>query len=477
MKRPLVFLVATIASGLACGFFLQSPWASLFLATLALGLGCLFFRKKLLRFLSALLCFTIGLGIATIHLYLQPDLSHLSTPRVIIEGRVLSVPKEYGDYNTLILKSDTLQAVNQAGQVQTVEESAYFKLNYTRVDGGVPSVGDSLRVYGNFEWENTRKRICGTVMVVRAERTENRMNNGFFRFAKTCAGAVSQHIERNYSGQTGALLSAILNGDQSNLSQETKEQFSRAGLTHLVAVSGMNISILLFFFTYLAFFLPRRWKLTLSLPLLLFLVVFTGAPPSILRAAVMSATFLLADLQGRDSDSLTNLFFAAGVLLLFNYDVLYDLSFQLSFLSVLGLILGIPLFTHPFFDRWYGKVLACTIAAQLGSLPVVVGVFGRLCPYGTFTNLLLVPLFPLTIGVCLGALILLVLIPPLGQLMVPVSETLISVYLWVTEKVGNLPGAVIDVGDVSSEIGVFLGCFMVAGYLVLRMKQQKACVL
>lgn len=469
MKRPLVFTVAMLSAGIACGFFFQSVLAALLIAVSVLAVACFLLKQKWWVFLLATAFFVAGLCGAMLHVWSRPDLPY--STRMIVEGRVLSIPKEYEKHNKLVLKSESTQLLNEAGEIESFERPLYFELSYVPTEESV-SIGDSLRVYGYFLRNRERMRICGSLSEERVELLENRFDNAFVRFSHSCADWLNTHIRKHYSGQTGALLAAILTGDQSGISKETKENFKRAGLTHLIAVSGMNISILIFFFTALAFFIPRRWRLALSLPLLLFLVIFTGAPPSILRAAAMSAIFLLADLQGRDSDGLTNLFFAAGVLLLMDYDILYDISFQLSFLSVLGLILGMPLLKHPFFQNRFGKLLGTTIMAQLGALPVTVAVFGKLYPYATFTNLLVVPLFPLTIGVCLAVLILLVLIPPLGRLVLPVSAALVNAYLWVTEKIGSLPGAVVDVTNVAGEIGVFLACALAAGYLLLKLRKE-----
>lgn len=469
MKRPLVFGIATFSIGMVCGFFFQSVIAALLIALSVFAVACYLLKQKWWVFLLAVTFFTAGLLGAMAHIWTRPELPRET--RMIVEGRVLSVPKEYDGYGTTVIKSEHVRYLGEDGEIHSTEKPLYFNLNYTNTVGDSFSIGDSVRAYAEFRsW--SRKRICGTLNSVNVTTVENRFDNAFVRFSRNCSEGLGKYINKHYSGQTAALLTAILTGDQSGLSKETQEAFRKAGMTHLIAVSGMNISILLLLFTYLAFFIPRRWRLVLSLPLLLFLVIFTGAPPSILRAAIMSATFLLADIQGRDSDALTNLFVAAGVLILLDYDVLYDVSFQLSFTAVLGLILGMPLLTHPFFQHWFGKVVGSTMMAQLGALPITIGVFGGIYPYATLTNLAMVPIFPMTIGLCLGVIVLTWILPPLGQILLPMSENAISVYLWVAKMVAKLPGAEVDISDVCSEVGVFLACAIGAGYLLLKLRQK-----
>ncbi|MBQ1935533.1 MAG: ComEC/Rec2 family competence protein [Clostridia bacterium] len=465
MKRPLVFGVATLSAGLVCGFFFKSFLGALLIGFAVFGIGCFVLKQRWWVFLLASSFFLAGLLGAMLHIWTRPELPQQT--RMITEARVISVPKDYGTYSTAVIKADKTRFPNAKGELVTVESPLYFSINSKRTS---LSIGDTIRVYGDFK-QAEKGRIYGNLKAEQVLLTEDRFNNFFTRFARNCSEGLGSYIKEHYSGEKGALLAAILTGDQNGLSKSTKDAFSKAGISHLVAVSGMNISILIFLFTALAFFIPRRLRLLITLPLLLFLVVFTGGSPSILRAAVMSATFLLADFQGRDSDGLTNLFVAVGVLLLMDYDVLYDVSFQLSFSAVLGLILGMPLLTHPIFERWYGRVLGATMMAQLGALPISVAVFGNLYPYSLLTNLILVPLFPATIVLSLSVIVLTLLIPPLGQLVLPMSGNAISFYLWLAERVSKLPGAVVELGDAGGEVGVFLACALAAAYLLLLRKK------
>lgn len=109
--------------------------------------------------------------------------------------------------------------------------------------------------------------------------------------------------------------------------------------------------------------------------------------------------------------------------------------------------------------------------AQLGALPISVAVFGNLYPYSLLTNLILVPLFPATIVLSLSVIVLTLLIPPLGQLVLPMSGNAISFYLWLAERVSKLPGAVVELGDAGGEVGVFLACALAAAYLLLLRKK------
>ena len=460
MKRPLVFAVATCAAGAICGFYLQSILAALLLATSVFGIGCFILKKRFFVFALAVLLFAIGLFSAVIHLHFRPQL--LGNGPIYIEGEIISVPRAGKEYDYAILKSERLLFKNDAEKLEDLFATAYFDL-YLKNGTVDYSIGDRVAVRGKFRAIDARTRSCGRVTAERIERLETG-GNWFTRFAHRCSKMTSRFILSRFSGQEGAVLNAIITGDRSGLSEETNTAFRRAGITHLIAVSGMHISLFLFMFTCLTFFFPRRWRLLLALPMLGFLVVFTGASPSVLRAAAMSATFLMAEALGRDSDGLTNLFFAGGVLLLMDFDVVYDVSFQLSFAAVLGLILGMPLLTHSFFEHWYGKVIGTSAMAQLASLPFAVGAFGTLYPYALLTNILTVPLFPILVFVCLLTGVL--------PFLAPIAQGVLHVFIWIATLVGKLPGAEVELGAVNGEVAVFLACGLAVAYLLLRREKE-----
>ncbi len=460
MKRPLVFAVATVTAGAICGFYLQSVLAALLIATAVFGIGCFALKKRWFVFLLAVSFFTAGLLTVSAYLYIRPQI--LGSGPIYIEGKIVSVPRAGNDYDYAILKSEKFGFKNLTGQIEDLSAPLYFDL---RLKSGVTdySIGDRISVRGTFRAEDSRTRVCGRVTAERTELLDGN-ENWFTRFARDCSEKTSRFILDRFPGQEGAVLNAIITGDRSGLSEETRTAFNRAGISHLIAVSGMHISLFLFLFTCLTFFFPRRWRLVLSLPMLGFLVVFTGASPSVLRAAAMSATFLVANALGRDSDGLTNLFFAGGVLLLIDFDVVYDVSFQLSFSSVLGLILGMPLLTHPFFERRYGKIIGASAMAQLGSLPFAVGAFGTLHPYALLANIITVPLFPVLVLVCL-------MVAPFAFL-TPIAHWMLKAFIWIATLVGKLPGAEVEIGAVSGEVAVFLGCGLAVAYLLLHRKKE-----
>ena len=176
---------------------------------------------------------------------------------------------------------------------------------------------------------------------------------------------------------------------------------SAAGISHLLAVSGLHLSILLAVCGRLGDLLlwSRRKRTLLSLLCCFAMMVLAGFRASVLRAALMAGLALGASLRGRRGDGLTGLGFAVTVILLLNPAAVWELGFLLSCGATLGiLLLAKPLarlFPAAQRSRW-GRLLwesaSVSLAAQLGTLPIAALTFGYLPAYSLITNLLVLPL-------------------------------------------------------------------------------------
>ena len=201
----------------------------------------------------------------------------------------------------------------------------------------------------------------------------------------------SKSINSRFEGESGALVKGIILGDNKSMSQETKDKFSSAGLSHLTAISGLNIvilsSILMSLMLFLGFW--RQQSLYLSFVILWFYTALVGFPASGVRAAIMASILLFAEFFGRQNTSSRTVVLSATVMLLLNpFLLIYDVGFQLSFLAVVGLIYLEPIFTKIIKSR----VVAGTLAAQIFTLPIMIYNFGNISFVSPITNLLISPI-------------------------------------------------------------------------------------
>jgi competence protein ComEC len=208
-----------------------------------------------------------------------------------------------------------------------------------------------------------------------------------------------------------ALLAGILLGDESGIPADVEEAFSQTGITHIVAISGFNITIIAGLFLALAARLPRRipgWLIA-AIGIAVY-TVLVGAAASVVRSALMGGLVILARTLGRRSHGLTSLGVAGAVMTAANPWTLWDIGFQLSFAAALGLILyADPLQERA--ERWFirrfaketaralasaaGEVFLMTFAAQITTLPLILFYFNALSLSAFLVNPLVLSVQPM----------------------------------------------------------------------------------
>ena len=224
-----------------------------------------------------------------------------------------------------------------------------------------------------------------------------------------------------------ALGAGILLGVRTSIAPEVANAFAIAGLTHVVAISGWNIAIVAAIVGSLFRPLERRrggrWLAPLGAGMAIGgYVLLTGASPSVVRAALMAGAMMVARLGGSRAHAASALGAAALAMLIAAPSVLWDVGFQLSGLATAGLIMfGASIEGRlAGWPAWLREPVALTLAAQLTTLPVVLGSFGRLSLIAPLANVLVVPLVPMVMLLCaiaapLGALVASLQMPLLGD--------------------------------------------------------------
>lgn len=201
-------------------------------------------------------------------------------------------------------------------------------------------------------------------------------------------------------GSSYAVLAAMTLGDKSALSKELREDYSIAGASHVLALSGLHLSIIYTILLLLTFGYRRRWLPQVLIMLAVWsYVVLVGMSASVVRSAVMLTIVSMVMILNRGSVLLNSLSFAAFVMLLWNPLSLYDIGFEMSFMAVLGIAMLEPLmrsrhlpkniFQKLLYMIW--GVVSVSIAAQVGTAPLVAYYFGRFSCYFIITNLIVIP--------------------------------------------------------------------------------------
>jgi competence protein ComEC len=249
-------------------------------------------------------------------------------------------------------------------------------------------------------------------------------------------------------GEAYAVVAAMALGDKSALTQNLRDVYAITGASHILALSGLHLSIifmlltLLFgdsrFFTFLPFYFftfTTVWSF----------VFLVGMPVSVVRSATMLTVYALLSLGHRDKMSVNALAFTAILVLMVSPLSLFDIGFQMSYLSVFAILLMVPLserlfpvgylMTHRVI-RWLWGMVAVSCAAQIGVAPLVAYYFGRLPVYFLLTNFIVIP--AATLILWLSPLVF--LFPSLAYLLLYI----VSVLNTLLTAIASIPGASID---------------------------------
>lgn len=222
----------------------------------------------------------------------------------------------------------------------------------------------------------------------------NRLLAALYEFKQRLQLSLVRYLPEPQAG----LAQGILLGVKAVMTESLTDDLTRTGLTHIVVVSGYNLTVVAGLLQRLT---EKRLRRSLSLLLALAGVIaftlMTGASVPVVRAAIMVGMAMLARAVGRESDAFTSLLFTAAILIGFHPMTLWDVSFQLSFLATAGLVLLAPPMEGALarLPAGIGAILAATLAAQIMTLPVIALNFERISLVSPLANVLVQPAIPL----------------------------------------------------------------------------------
>ena len=207
------------------------------------------------------------------------------------------------------------------------------------------------------------------------------------------------------------LMGGLILGEKAPFSQEFTQKFVDTGTIHIVALSGYNVTIVAEWIMKVFAFLPRHLGIGIGIFTILLFIIMTGASSTAIRAGVMAILALIARATGRNYDVARALILAAVFMIILNpYVLVFDVSFQLSFLATIGVIFLAPKIEKYF--TWVTKkfelrdIVSVTVAAYIFVMPFILYKMGNLSLVALPANVLILPFIPFTmlLGFITGAL-------------------------------------------------------------------------
>ncbi|MEK7672598.1 MAG: ComEC/Rec2 family competence protein [Patescibacteria group bacterium] len=334
----------------------------------------------------------------------------------------------------------------------------------TRLGGGLAEFFD----YSNFYFSLFLAFICGFLRFYFSDGQGFTAisDSAFFRFAQGIRGYFEGIVGRIFVGDAGGLVSGILLGGQDSISPALQEDFNTVGLTHIVAVSGYNISLIIAIANSMFAFLPRRSRVAAVIFSIFCFVCVVGFTASVVRAAIMGGVASLAVFFGRKYFALMALFLSAFVMNLFDPSfIIDDVGFQMSLLATMGIILFSEILEKYF--RFIPKKfclresLVMTFAAQILVLPIILVDFERLSVISPVGNFLVLPFIPWIMLLGFIAICLYPLFAFGGLIFGFVSNILLQIVIFLVHGMASLPFAALDISwfDWYFSLGYYLVVF------------------
>ncbi len=432
-RRPLIPISMGITAGIALGacwpgYYRWAVAIALFLISVIIWLLA---RYRSALFASVLLCVIAG------YLSIQPWLTENLPPwhvsrfvdqsRWQIDGCIVDQPIQRQGRWQFVLEATQLANAREKfvvnGRVKVTGRGLFPEVR----SGDMVTLNGRLREIRNFS--NPGGFDYERFMALRGIRARVYARNGSLRLVRPGTampwqgrvGVMRQRLAaqmdtalEGYTTSTVVLLKAIVLGDRVQISQELRQNFNRAGVGHVLAISGLHIGMVavaafaaaLWLLSWIPAMLDRAWTrkgaaLFSLLPVFVY-GVLAGLAPSTQRAIAMVMLLLMGYWVGRRHDWLNTLALAAVTIIVIHPPSLMNISFQLSFAAVLAIIMGMDAFplgkTSPKsvpWQRWARRLGASgwvSILAILGTLPLVLYYFNQVSLVGVATNLVVVPI-------------------------------------------------------------------------------------
>lgn len=345
----------------------------------------------------------------------------------LIKGRIVKEPDTRSDYALVTVSADSIVPPEGQSVLPAVG------LLLVRLDGDLPSgqSGDLIAITARLRSPSPARNRGGfdawsyysgqgiyvltsirkpTDYTILSSTSETSLHSSLIRPLKL---HIERTIDETLTGPHAALMKGILLGQRRQLPDDLLVAFTSIGLTHILAVSGLHVGIItLICMTLFALLrLPRPATVFATILLLVIYAFITNLTPSVIRASLMAGLLLVGDLLDRQSDSV-NILCVAAVLILFIWpQAIFALGFQLSFVATLAIVVGyeklksmLPTsirLSSAWWVRWIRDGLAVSVAAQIGTMPIIAYSFFQTALMASLANLVIGPLVFLatTLGV------------------------------------------------------------------------------
>ena len=409
MKRPVLWVLAFYIPGILMGRYVWEIGAVLFLVAALFASGFFLLRRLGKGGPALVLLFAAGYFLCGNALDTGTEALNRAAgddTKIIAEGVLYDVSRTQSGYQLTTLKAREIRNAGTGEALFSSQKDGALKLMVisgitdTPLDSRVTFTGE-LDIFAGKE--NPGGFDEAVYMKARGFSYEAYTEDIAFSPGERSARyyllsfreAVSEVFDRSLPANESAVMKAVIIGDRSSLPEEIKELYREGGISHILAISGLHISIFsaaLYILVRKVLGAGRRAAALSNIGILVLYAIFTGLGVSVVRSVIMSSIFLMGGVLGRERDGANSLGVAALLILLYNPLYLWDPGFLLSFTAVAGVLAGAYYLRDCHRLHWIIKeYVGITLAASLTGYPVVAYFFSSVPLAGVMVNVLAIP--------------------------------------------------------------------------------------
>ena len=308
----------------------------------------------------------------------------------------------------------------------------------------------TARNYMGFDYSNylKTKKIFGTVNLKEedVEIISHDNSNIILRKIYELRNLMKTKIEKLLPKETSGLCLGMLIGETSGIEENMQEDFRDSNLSHILAVSGANVSYIIVSITYIfnKMCLRKRLSKIISIILLILFMLLTGCTSSVNRACIMAILMLIAELFYRKSDVYNNLAISALILLIINPYSLLDIGFQLSYMGTIGIVflhdkIGNFIKINNKIVKYFFEMIAVTTCANLAIIPIMMFHFNTISLTFYFSNIIVGPILGIVVIIGFIMFFISLIFTPISSLIAIVLNLMLKFIIKIAEITANMP--------------------------------------
>ena len=414
-KKFLIYIFSFLGGVLIHSLFLDAHISqSIFFFIIVASFILFLFGKELTKVI-ALSVVIFLLGFLRFDFSLHPEQKHIldyfanEKIELKLEGKISERPIKAGASQSFSVKIEKIIFGNKKENIETSIKLKTF--DYQDYHFGqkitfsiIPEIPEKFETEGGrfFDYEHFLEKdriyyVGKSYDVKIIEEAPKSLFSFLYTFKDNLLKQINRHIRKPES----SLLAGVLLGEKTALGDELEDDFRTTGLMHIVVLSGYNVSIVIMAVMFMLAFLPLYTRSIIAVAGIVAFALLVGAGPTVIRASIMALFVVLAKIVGKPYHIERTLLLAGAFMVLYNpWVLLFDISFQFSFLATYGLIVIMPLVEEKitFIPKFLAlrDSAAATISAQIMVMPLILYYIGDFSVISVLVNMLVLFIIPAT---------------------------------------------------------------------------------